>query len=74
MFSSSGRDTSSWVHTWGHGKGQEVSYQHALCHVPASLAQLGGTEGGSGNSCWVSTSYVSSTVPGLSRGYIKCPP
>lgn len=38
MFSSSGRDTSSWVHTWGHGKRREVSPQNALCHVPAPLA------------------------------------
>ena len=41
MFSSSGRDTSSWVHTWGHGKRQEVSPQNALCHVPAPLAPAG---------------------------------
>lgn len=49
MFSSSGRDTSSWVHTGGHGKGWRLA--------PKMLSATGG---GTGNSGWMSTSYVPS--------------
>lgn len=39
MFSSSGRDTSSWVHTEEHGKGQSL-----VSHKPTQY-QLVGAEG-----------------------------
>jgi hypothetical protein len=37
MFSSSGRDTRSWVHTEGQGKSRRLAL-HALHHAAASLA------------------------------------
>lgn len=38
MFSSSGRDTSSWVHTEEHGKGQSLvpTYPLPHCSLPST--------------------------------------